>query len=200
MSFCSLRNGTANPLTLPAPYGGILIPGQGIVIPDSAANVTAALGSPIGAGIQITALPDDFVGATAAAAYLGGVSRERLGTFTRENVAISLTDSALQTALDGGATFTSQLSPKAGSIVGLWAILSANVTAGALTVSASVAGLTVAASATPIAIGTAQAVATFLRNAIPFAAGDKLGVMITTTAGLLPAATADLICGLIIES
>jgi len=199
MSFCSLRNGTANPLTLPAPYGGILIPGQGIVIPDSAANVTAALGSPIGAGIQINALPDDFPGAIAAAAYLGGVSSERLGTFTRADVAASLTDSALMTALEGAAIFTDQLTVKAGSVVGIWALSSVAAAGAALTLKASINGVSNIDSAAVLAIAGLSVVASFARNKIPFAAGAKLGIMISTPAGWT-STTADIICGLIIEA
>jgi len=197
-AFSSVRNGTPNPITLPAPYKGILTPGQGIVIPDTTDNIIAALGTPVASGIDVKALPADYSGPVSTA-FLATPTRERLGPFTRENVAASLVDSAMQTALDGAAIFTAQLPEKAGSIVGIWALLSGPAAGAALTVKASVAGAAVAASAKDIAIAASQVVATFNRNAIPFAAGDKLGVMITTPAGWT-GTTLDLICGLIIEA
>lgn len=199
MAFTSVRNGIPNPITLPAPYGGILAPGVGIVIPDTLANVVAALGTPIGIGLEFTALPDNYAGPEGSEVFLAPKTRERLGQWTRENIAASLTDSPIKTATDGSATFNSVLADRAGSIVGIWVILSGAAAGAALTISASVAGATVAATATVVAIADTKAFATFDRNAVPFAAGDLLGMMITTPVGWT-ATTVDLIAGLVIEA
>lgn len=199
MPFTSIRNGTPNPVTLPAPYGGILSQGTGIVIPDSFANVMLALGSPVGSGLDIQALPDNYSGPTGSVYFISPVTKERLGVFTRENIAAALTDSALTTATDGAATFTSQLAERDGSIVGLWLILSGAAAGDTITVSASIAGTAVAGTATVIAIAGTQTYATFNRGLYTFTAGQALGMMITTPAGWT-ATTVDCIGGLIIEA
>jgi hypothetical protein len=72
-----------------------------------------------------------------------------------------------------------------GIIVGLTVDLSAASTGGQLTVGVTINGTEVAATTQTITTATAVR-AIFDRDAVQFAAGDKLGVEITTNAGWTP--------------
>lgn len=77
---------------------------------------------------------------------------------------------------------------RAGSIVGLRTRLTAAVTAGSATVAVSVNGVAVAVSVV-LGIGSTGAGAVAAPGAVPFAAGDLISVLISTTAGFLPNTT-----------
>lgn len=199
-SYTSVRNGTPNMVTLPAPYGGILVPGAGIIIPDTFANVVAAFGSPIGSGLEFKDLGSSFTGSVGGSAFLTPPDRMKIGPWTRENIAASLTNSAIKCATDGAATFNTMLVEKAGSIVGLWVLLSGAAAGAALTARVTVNGTANATTSNDlvIAIAGTSGYMVYLRNSITFAAGDQLGIAITTPGGWT-ATTVDLIAGLTIE-
>ena len=103
-------------------------------------------------------------------------------TFAQANVAASQTDVQLKDAT-GGVEGVTMAFP--GLIVGLTVDLSAASTGGQLTVGVTINGTEVAATTQTITTATA-ARAIFDRDAVKFAAGDKLGVEITTNAGWTP--------------
>jgi hypothetical protein len=103
-------------------------------------------------------------------------------TFAQANVAASQTDVQLKDATNGVEGVTMAFP---GIIVGLTIDLSAASTGGQLTVGVTINGTEVAATTQTITTATA-ARAIFDRDAVQFAAGDKLGVEITTNAGWTP--------------
>jgi len=103
-------------------------------------------------------------------------------TFGQANVAASQTDVQLKD-VTGGVEGVTMAFP--GIIVGLTIDLSAASTGGQLTVGATINGTEVAATTQTITTATAVR-AIFDRDAVKFAAGDKLGVEITTNAGWTP--------------
>jgi hypothetical protein len=103
-------------------------------------------------------------------------------TFGQANVAASQTDVQLKD-VTGGVEGVTMAFP--GIIVGLTIDLSAASTGGQLTVGVTINGTEVAATTQTITTATA-ARAIFDRDAVKFAAGDKLGVEITTNAGWTP--------------
>jgi hypothetical protein len=103
-------------------------------------------------------------------------------TFGQANVAASQTDVQLKDATNGVEGVTMAFP---GIIVGLTVDLSAASTGGQLTVGVTINGTEVAATTQTITTATA-ARAIFDRDAVKFAAGDKLGVEITTNAGWTP--------------
>jgi GH18 family chitinase len=113
--------------------------------------------------------------------------------FCQDAVAASQTDAQLnivEVASAAALAVDGITMPWAGRVVGLSVDLSAAATAGQLTVGVTIGGTEQAA--TTQTITTAQAArAVFSQNAVPFVAGDKLGVEITTNAGW-DATTADL--------
>jgi hypothetical protein len=103
-------------------------------------------------------------------------------TFGQANVAASQTDVQLKDATNGVDGVTMAFP---GTIVGLTVDLSAASTGGQLTVGVTINGTEVAATTRTITTATAVR-AIFDRDAVQFAAGDKLGVEITTNAGWTP--------------
>jgi len=103
-------------------------------------------------------------------------------TFGQANVAASQTDVQLKDATNGVEGVTMAFP---GLIVGLTVDLSAASTGGQLTVGVTINGTEVAATTQTITTATAVR-AIFDRDAVQFAAGDKLGVEITTNAGWTP--------------
>jgi hypothetical protein len=103
-------------------------------------------------------------------------------TFGQANVAASQTDVQLKDATNGVEGVTMAFP---GIIVGLTVDLSAASTGGQLTVGVTINGTEVAATTQTITTATAVR-AIFDRDAVKFAAGDKLGVEITTNAGWTP--------------
>jgi hypothetical protein len=103
-------------------------------------------------------------------------------TFAQANVAASQTDVQLKD-VTGGVEGVTMAFP--GIIVGLTIDLSAASTGGQLTVGVTINGTEVAATTQTITTATAVR-AIFDRDAVKFAAGDKLGVEITTNAGWTP--------------
>jgi hypothetical protein len=103
-------------------------------------------------------------------------------TFGQANVAASQTDVQLKDATNGVEGVTMAFP---GIIVGLTIDLSAASTGGQLTVGVTINGTEVAATTQTITTATAVR-AIFDRDAVKFAAGDKLGVEITTNAGWTP--------------
>jgi hypothetical protein len=103
-------------------------------------------------------------------------------TFGQANVAASQTDVQLKDATNGVEGVTMAFP---GIIVGLTVDLSAASTGGQLTVGVTINGTEVAATTQTITTATAVR-AIFDRDAVQFAAGDKLGVEITTNAGWTP--------------
>jgi hypothetical protein len=103
-------------------------------------------------------------------------------TFGQANVAASQTDVQLKD-VTGGVEGVTMAFP--GVVVGLTIDLSAASTDGTLTVGVTINGTEVAATTQTITTATAVR-AIFDRDAVKFAAGDKLGVEITTNAGWTP--------------
>jgi hypothetical protein len=103
-------------------------------------------------------------------------------TFGQANVAASQADVQLKD-VTGGVEGVTMAFP--GIIVGLTIDLSAASTGGQLTVGVTINGTEVAATTQTITTATAVR-AIFDRDAVKFAAGDKLGVEITTNAGWTP--------------
>lgn len=104
--------------------------------------------------------------------------------FSQHSVAASQTDVQLNVIEAGNQTLvvTGISMPFAGSVVGMSVDLSAAATAGQLSVGVTVGGTEKSASTQTITTATA-ARAVFGRDSIALAAGDKLGVEITTNAG-----------------
>ena len=113
--------------------------------------------------------------------------------FVQDNLAASQTDAALniQEVASAAALLIQGLSmPWAGSVVGISVDTSAAATAGSLAVSVTKGGTKQTATTQTLTTETAKT-AVFQQGAVPFVAGDKLGVKITTS-GTWDAITADL--------
>lgn len=113
--------------------------------------------------------------------------------FCQDAVAASQTDAQLnivEVASAAALAIDGLSMPWAGRVVGLSVNLSAAATAGQLTVGVTLDGTEQTASTQTITTAAA-ATAVIPQNSIPFAAGAKLGVEITTNAGW-DATTADL--------
>lgn len=113
--------------------------------------------------------------------------------FVQDAVAASQTDAQLniQEVSGGMALAVQGLSlPWAGSVVGISVDTSAAATAGSLAVGVTLDGTEQSATTQTITTATAAS-AVFPQTAVPFAAGQKLGVEITTS-GTWDAVTADL--------
>ena len=113
--------------------------------------------------------------------------------FVQDNLAASQTDAALniQEVAAAAALLIQGLSmPWAGSVVGISVDTSAAATAGSLAVSVTKGGTKQTATTQTLTTETAKT-AVFQQGAVPFVAGDKLGVKITTS-GTWDATTADL--------
>jgi hypothetical protein len=113
--------------------------------------------------------------------------------FVQDALAASQTDVQIniQEVSGGMALAVSELSmPWAGRVVGISVNTSAAATAGSLTVGATIDGTEQTASTQTLTTATAAS-AVFAQTAVPFAAGQKLGVEITTS-GTWDAVTADL--------
>lgn len=107
--------------------------------------------------------------------------------FAQANVAASQTDVQLK---DASGQVEGVSMPFAGEVIAIGADLSTAGTAGELTIGATKGGTENAATTMLITTGSA-AVKALPRGTMPFVAGDKLGVEISTNAGWLPI-TADL--------
>lgn len=113
--------------------------------------------------------------------------------FVQDNVAASQTDAQLniQEVASAAALLIDGLSmPWAGAVVGISVNTSAAATAGTLAVGVTIDGTEKTATTQTLTTGTA-ATAVFNQESVMFAAGAKLGVEITTSAGW-DATTADL--------
>lgn len=104
--------------------------------------------------------------------------------FAQHSVANSQTDVQLKVIEAGNQTLavTGISMPFAGSVVGMSVNLSAAATAGQLTVGVTVGGTEKSATTQTITTATA-ARPVFARDSVSLAAGDVLGVEITTNAG-----------------
>lgn len=113
--------------------------------------------------------------------------------FVQDNVAASQTDVQLniQEVASAAALLIDGLSmPWSGSVVGISVDTSAAASAGSLAVGVTLDGTEQTATTQTITTATAAS-AVFAQTAVPFVAGQKLGVEITTAAGW-NATTADL--------
>jgi hypothetical protein len=113
--------------------------------------------------------------------------------FVQDNLAASQTDAALniQEVAAAAALLIQGLSmPWAGSVVGIAIDTSSAATAGSLSVSVTKGGTKQTATTQTLTTEVAKT-AVFQQGAVPFVAGDKLGVKITTS-GTWDATTADL--------
>jgi len=110
--------------------------------------------------------------------------------FVQDAVAASQTNVQL-TAQDAGVAVDGFSMPFAGEVIGMAVDLSAAASAGSLTAGVSVGGTEVAATTQTLTTAAAKT-AKFQRGKVPFAAGDKLGVEITTD-GTWDGTTADLV-------
>lgn len=107
--------------------------------------------------------------------------------FGQGNVAISQSDVQLV-----GNQASGYIMPFAGEIVAVTYLLSANKTAGVMTVGPTVGGTEVAALRVTAANAAASGVTTVRRLTSTFAKGAEIGAEITTDASFLPAASAEL--------
>jgi hypothetical protein len=107
--------------------------------------------------------------------------------FGQANVAVDQTNVQLV-----GNQTAGYVMPFAGEIVAVTYLLSANKTAGVLTVGPTVGGTEVAALTVTAANTAASGTKRVPRRTATFAAGSEIGVEITTDANLLPAASAEL--------
>lgn len=117
---------------------------------------------------------------------VGGM-RVLLGPWVETNIATSITTATAQ-ALAEVAGMTEICMPRAGSIIGISACLSANITAGTLRVCASKNGTTVF-SAVNSATGVRVIYGTQAKDTDTFSAGDRIGVKLATSATLAPTTT-----------
>jgi hypothetical protein len=105
-------------------------------------------------------------------------------TFVQDAVAASQTDAFLKIMEVDSAAFLNVIEltmPWAGSIVGMSVNLSGAASAGQLQVSATIDG-TIATATTQTITTAAATSAVFQQKAVPFVAGAKIGVPITTNA------------------
>ncbi len=124
---------------------------------------------------------------------LGG-DRHKMGPWVRDNVADALTDSALAILAHGGARLHMRAT-RAGSLTGLIIAIDADAdarTSGTCTATVTKDGVATALTAQIAAApNTLYRIATADPGDIPYAAGDKIGVTITT-AGTWAPTTADI--------
>jgi hypothetical protein len=112
--------------------------------------------------------------------------------FTLANLTTGESNSDMKTA--GSIAGTVHIMPKAGSIVAIAAGSAASITAGTITLRAhsnSTEQATEGYPAPVLSSAAQQSYATVRARAIRFAAGDKLGVSLTTTTTLDPTNTLD---------
>jgi hypothetical protein len=107
--------------------------------------------------------------------------------FGQANVAISQSDVQLV-----GNQTAGYIMPFAGEIVAVTYLLSANKTAGVMTVGPTVGGTEVASLRVTAANAAASGVLNVKRLTATFAKGAEIGAEITTDANFLPAASAEL--------
>lgn len=109
--------------------------------------------------------------------------------FGTNDIAISQTDVQLP-LFTGNAAGT--VMPFAGEIVAVSYMLSANKTAGILTIGPTIAGTEKTALTITAANAASRATKLVHRGTAPFAAGAELGAEVTTDANFLPTGSADL--------
>src|SRR5271157_5650383 len=95
---CELRNPSIEPMPLPTPLGGVLSPGQIVVLPLSAAALLLLVPN-IGVGLVVTDLPN-YSGPTDSG-YLIGLTRQLIPFALGTPVAAGL---AASSAVVGNAT------------------------------------------------------------------------------------------------
>lgn len=110
-------------------------------------------------------------------------------TFGQNAVAVSQTDVQLP-RFTGNAV--GEIMPFAGEIIGISYLLSANKTAGTLTIGPTVGGTEKTALTLSAANAASSGRKVARRGSLPFAAGAEIGAEITTDAGFLPASSANL--------
>lgn len=120
----------------------------------------------------------------------------QLGVFTygQDAVAASQTDVNLPRVIgEASQAVSTFVAPWAGCVVGLGATFSATGTAGEITIGVTKNGTEAAATTQTLAAAAnmSEGSAAFGRSVLPFAAGDNIGVQITTDASW-DATTADL--------
>jgi hypothetical protein len=111
----------------------------------------------------------------------------QLGVFTygQDTVAASQTDVNLPRAIgEASQAVATFVAPFAGCVVAMGATFSATGTAGEITIGVTKNGTEAAATTQTLAaaVTMSEGYATFARTAMPFAAGDNIGVQITTDA------------------
>jgi hypothetical protein len=217
MSGTMITNRSVEPVTLPFPLSGVLAPGKSAVVSVDKATLRSLV--TLEPGLKLTTMPAAFAGPydtayEGAAGASGSLSipgsiaisgsilpvREQMGVWVRDNVAAGLTDSVLSL----NATAAVQLERaaiRAGSVTGIGMTLTvapagANLVAkvfknGTLLNAACI--LTVVPGA-PLGYSVS-----FAKGLYTFAAGDRLGVAITTPGGWT-ATTSDIAVSLEIES
>lgn len=113
-------------------------------------------------------------------------------SYGQDAVAASQTDADLYRSMsEASQTVKISVAPWAGDVAGIGYTLSAAATAGSLTIGITKNGTEVAATTQTVATA-AKGYAAFARGAVPVAAGDTIGVQITTD-GDWDATTADLV-------
>lgn len=197
MPFCSLRNLSTEPFTMPTPFTGVVPSGVGIILNCSQSVLLAAMGNLSTAGLDIRALPDDYDGPVSTE-FLSAPSRQRLGLWTRDNVAASLTDDPLAFAGLSSAPLSVEIMTSAGSLAGIWANLSETPAGGVLTLTVLTNGAPSAADLV-ISPGVTQGFIEFAHGEFPFSAGDKIGLAVTTPAGWT-SVTLDFVAGVLVEN
>ena len=120
--------------------------------------------------------------------------------FYKANVTVSASDEDCLLAGDGVGTLW--IAPVAGSVVGISARASGTFTAGSITVRAHAAGTEIATTGYPAPVLSSAAqgsYATVRPGAIRFAAGDTLGVSVSSTTTLDPTNTEDVSAWLYVQ-
>lgn len=153
------------------------------VVGTAATDAILEVSSTEGSDSQTNATTLIYAGGDLNPTSVGGM-RVLLGSWCETNIATSLTTATAQT-LGEVAGMTEICMPRAGSIIGISACLSANLTAGTLRVCASKNGTTVF-SAVNSATGVRVIHGTQAKDTDTFAAGDRIGCKIVTTATFAP--------------
>lgn len=119
----------------------------------------------------------------------------QLGPWLQTNIAANQAATAMNLA--GSANDNTMLALQAGTIIGVGVRSNANVTAGSLTVQPTVNGTAKGGTAVLDTTNVAKKVTLF--TPVPFAAGDLLSIVSSSTSGLLPTGSADLQAYLLVK-
>lgn len=183
---CELRNPSIEPTPLPTPLGGVLSPGQIVVLPISAAALLTLVPN-IQEALNVTDLPN--YGGPVDSSYLNGLTRQLIPFSIASSVAVSLSTSS---AVVGNATsnLLNAVFARPGFVTALSAELEGtntgtsileidvydNAAAFAADVNGNLPQLKMPAT-------SKKGEATFTPGSFAFAAGDELSVRLTTSSG-----------------